>query len=635
MATLTSGVALNASIENLLDLDSQVELRKQERQLRRQERERKRAEDLKRLEKAAQDESSKSISHTSMPQPSKNMSSDRLQKLEKELDEMKRSRHSRQPSPSQEIKTAVVLKSQPKNPKAEVKVEKRLNIGQVAAQQEKEPQVVSLKQAPAPSGIVAKAKERFSKEDEAHVVRPKLQEQGISAPTVKKDVSMDHKEDNLPQSVKPDSRKPVDQAPELSTLQTKEQPKKSVLSRYNVANESTSNKTASNVKPARPLRTSTTLAERAAMFKEVKQPETVTPPINKRKSMPVMNFGKMLEEDSDIDANISPSVCVSHRFGQPPQVITRKAWPTNEKESSTMMKKELISDLRKHPTAAKKVSKIFTSEQEAQVFNLKSSEKMMVTSSPVELSNTAITELDASNTMPNANSQDIMTRSAPPLQSLKQPIKPRSQKKKRSSTIALTSTVAEGKTEGLKAQIETEEQVEPTVMQQTSSVSVESKRISQNDNVQAAASQVTDKPTNESGKSVGNTGTTEASNIMKVQQDLKPTAESEANAIRARMLAKRRSTPLMDSKPKPYVPKISEDQLSFSDLRASLGRRGTENFRNATEKMIEQRGRNMNITTFRWSASSTAMENKSASPLSGKATSELHRPSPKVLPQVS
>jgi hypothetical protein len=63
--------------------------------------------------------------------------------------------------------------------------------------------------------------------------------------------------------------------------------------------------------------------------------------------------------------------------------------------------------------------------------------------------------------------------------------------------------------------------------------------------------------------------------------------------------------------------------------------RGTENFRNATEKMIEQRGRNMNITTYRWSASSTATEHKSSSPLSGKAASELHRPSPKVLPQVT
>jgi len=69
----------------LTDLDSQVELRKQERQLRRQERERKRAEDLKRLEQAVQEESSKgaSVALTSMPQPSKNMSSDRLQKLEK------------------------------------------------------------------------------------------------------------------------------------------------------------------------------------------------------------------------------------------------------------------------------------------------------------------------------------------------------------------------------------------------------------------------------------------------------------------------------------------------------------------------------------------------------------------------
>jgi hypothetical protein len=142
-----------------------------------------------------------------------------------------------------------------------------------------------------------------------------------------------------------------------------------------VANEPISNKTALNTKPARPLRTSTALAERAAIFKEVKQPEAVAPPINKRKSMPVMNFGRMLEEENDIEANISPSVCVSHRFGQPPQVITRKAWPTNEKESSTMMKKELISDLRNHPTAIKKVSKIITSEQESQDINLKSNQQ--------------------------------------------------------------------------------------------------------------------------------------------------------------------------------------------------------------------------------------------------------------------
>ncbi|KAG2181650.1 hypothetical protein INT44_008465 [Umbelopsis vinacea] len=616
MATsLASGVPMNASIENLLDLDSQVELRKQERQLRRQERERKRAEDLKRLEKAVQDESSKSIAaaQTSMPQPSKNMSSDRLQKLEKELDEMKRSRHSQQPSPSEEIKPAVVLKSQLKDAKVEVKVEKKLNIGKAATPQEKEAQVISLKQASAPSGIVAKAKERFSKEEEAHIVRPKVQEKSFSAPIVKKDVSMEHKEDILPKSVKPDSRKPVDQAPELSTLQTKEQPKKSVLSRYNVANESTSNKTAPNITPARPLRTSTTLAERAAIFKEVKQPEAVSPPINKRKSMPVMNFGRMLEEESDIDVNISPSVCVSHRFGQPPQVITRKAWPTNEKESSTIMKKELISDLRNHPTAAKKVSKIITSEQEVKGFDLKSNQKMMVTSSPVELSSSEIIQLDVSNTTPNANTQDLMTRSEPPLQSLKQPIKPRSQRKKTNAAIALKETVAEGKTESLEAYIKIEEQDEvvkiqqkATTMEQASPVSMENKRTSLNSNAQAV-SQVTNKPA----------------------------AENEANAIRARMLEKRRSTPLMGSNPKPYVPKISEDQLSFSELRASLGRRGTENFRNATEKMIEQRGRKMNITTYRWSASSAATENKSSSPLSGKAASELHRPSPKVLPQVS
>lgn len=43
----------------------------------------------------------------------------------------------------------------------------------------------------------------------------------------------------------------------------------------------------------------------------------------------------------------------------------------------------------------------------------------------------------------------------------------------------------------------------------------------------------------------------------------------------------------------------------------------------------------MNITTYRWSASATGTEHKSASPLSGKAVSEVHRPSPKVLPQIT
>jgi hypothetical protein len=110
-----------------------------------------------------------------------------------------------------------------------------------------------------------------------------------------------------------------------------------------------------------------------------------------------------------------------------------------------------------------------------------------------------------------------------------------------------------------------------TVTEETSSVPTEDKLINQNGNVQAVC-QVADKPTNENGKSKSTKETTETLDTVKVQQELKPTAESEASAIRARMLAKRRSTPLMDSKPKPYVPKISEDQLSFSELRASLGR---------------------------------------------------------------
>lgn len=109
------------------------------------------------------------------------------------------------------------------------------------------------------------------------------------------------------------------------------------------------------------------------------------------------------------------------------------------------------------------------------------------------------------------------------------------------------------------------------VAEQTSPVPTENKRVNQNADVQTV-NLVTDKPTKENEKSKSTRRLTEPFDTKKVQQEAKPSEESEASAIRARMLAKRRSTPLMDSKPKPYVPKISEDQLSFSELRASLGR---------------------------------------------------------------
>jgi len=130
---------------------------------------------------------------------------------------MKRLRHSRQPSSSPETETVAVLELQPKDSKAEVKMEKKLKVGKVdaAQQQEKKPQAVSPKHTTAPSGIVAKAKERFSQEDEVHIVRPKAQEQSISAPIVKKDVNVDHKENNLLKSVKPDAQKPAEQVPIL------------------------------------------------------------------------------------------------------------------------------------------------------------------------------------------------------------------------------------------------------------------------------------------------------------------------------------------------------------------------------------------------------------------------------------
>lgn len=68
----------------MIDLNSQVEHRKQERKLRQQERERKRGEELRRLEKEVHEIcQDQATTLTIEPQPSKSKSSDRLQKLEK------------------------------------------------------------------------------------------------------------------------------------------------------------------------------------------------------------------------------------------------------------------------------------------------------------------------------------------------------------------------------------------------------------------------------------------------------------------------------------------------------------------------------------------------------------------------
>lgn len=135
--------------------------------------------------------------------------------------------------------------------------------------------------------------------------------------------------------------------------------------------EVSSTKLTQNARPlAIPIRTTTSLAERAAIFKEVKQPDKMSPSVlSKQKSTPLPSFQKKVadEENDDESVNISPSVCVSHRFGQPPQVIARKAWPTvDEKESSKNIKKDLISSLQRHPAAKQKLTNIITEDEAKQ-----------------------------------------------------------------------------------------------------------------------------------------------------------------------------------------------------------------------------------------------------------------------------
>jgi hypothetical protein len=75
--------------DNLTDLDNQMERRKQERLLRRQERERKRLEDIQRSENESQQTAYQStpVSKATSPQPSHTKSSEKLQKLDKVMND--------------------------------------------------------------------------------------------------------------------------------------------------------------------------------------------------------------------------------------------------------------------------------------------------------------------------------------------------------------------------------------------------------------------------------------------------------------------------------------------------------------------------------------------------------------------
>jgi hypothetical protein len=132
---------------------------------------------------------------------------------------------------------------------------------------------------------------------------------------------------------------------------TKVQPKKSVLSRYSIALENSDSKRIQESKPALPVRTTSSLAERAAIFSTVQQPEA-TAVVSKRKSASVLKFPSKQEgSNSDEDSSsISPSVCVSHRFGQSPQVIKRRSIMLEDQVATTGLKKDIVGALKIHPS---------------------------------------------------------------------------------------------------------------------------------------------------------------------------------------------------------------------------------------------------------------------------------------------
>lgn len=124
---------------------------------------------------------------------------------------------------------------------------------------------------------------------------------------------------------------------------SKAQAKKSVLSRYSIAIENSESKQTHQSKSILPSRTTSSLAERAAIFSTVQQAET-TPVVNKRKSTSVLKFPS-LPEKSDSDGNtssISPSVCVSHRFGQSPQITKRRSTMLEDQAAAIGVKKSII-----------------------------------------------------------------------------------------------------------------------------------------------------------------------------------------------------------------------------------------------------------------------------------------------------
>jgi hypothetical protein len=122
---------------------------------------------------------------------------------------MKRMRQSRRASLSQEPKPITVLKSDQKEQKTEVKSERKLNVIKAALTEKEELKMNSPKQAAKPSGIVAKAMERFSKEEETQVGIPKRREQGTNVPIEKKAGKEVEKEVGLSKSVKETSQKLV------------------------------------------------------------------------------------------------------------------------------------------------------------------------------------------------------------------------------------------------------------------------------------------------------------------------------------------------------------------------------------------------------------------------------------------
>jgi hypothetical protein len=111
------------------------------------------------------------------------------------------------PTVAAEKKEIKTLKSEETDSRLPEEVVEKANVSENTSQQMAENKKIASLQATNVSGLVAKAKERFGKQEDVQPVISKYRQKELSIPVAKKIVSVEKKEVANPQPVKVDTQK--------------------------------------------------------------------------------------------------------------------------------------------------------------------------------------------------------------------------------------------------------------------------------------------------------------------------------------------------------------------------------------------------------------------------------------------